>query len=187
MKIYKIDFQRVADTIKEIEQTKQEGLIVEIATHPWLATGKIDGTYSEAVRQELGIPLFQSKHYGGTCVVFPGDLSLCEFKLGKSDFGKLAICAIRDYLLSVGFNVSLDGNDLMLCSIEECDKFKVASYGSGSFGDGYMQTVVHVSIGMDENLIKKICLKEQKKRPRGLSKYGITAQDIYDAIKHIFV
>ncbi|MBQ8331130.1 MAG: hypothetical protein IJX94_01355 [Clostridia bacterium] len=183
MKVYEIGFSQVADAMKEITQTGGEGLIVEIAADPWLATGRIDGTYSEEARQDLGIPLFHAKHYGGTCVVFPGDLSLCEMRLTQSDFGKRAIHAVKEFLKSLGLHVALDGNDLMLYSPEENEKFKVASYGSGSFGGGHYQTVVHVSIGMDEELVKRLCTKNQKKKPRGLDRYGVTAQAVYEVIK----
>lgn len=185
MKVYEIGFPKVADTIKNIVLSEQEGTIVEVATEHWLATGRIDGTYSEEVRQKLGIPIFQSTYMGGTCVVFPGDISFCELRLKQSDFGKQAIVAVKNYLKSLGFCVVLNGNDLMLYSREADGLFKVASYGSGRFLEKYLQTVVHISIGMDEELVGRICVKDQKKKPMGLGRYGITAESIYKVIKPV--
>lgn len=185
MNIYEVNFTKAAEKAIALASEGKEGLMVAISDNLWLATGRTEGTYSEAVRQEFDIPVFHSEHIGGTCVVFPNDLSFCELSLSYSDFGKRAINAIKNYLTNFGLVVRLDGNDLMLYSAEEKEWFKVASYGSGWLSKGYMQTVVHVSIGMDEELVSRLCTKPCQKNPRGLAQYGITAQAVYEVIKPI--
>lgn len=185
MTVYEMNFPQSLEMLMELIKTKQEGLVVEKAKNLWLATGRTDGTYSETVQQEFNIPVFHSEHIGGTCVVFPDDLSFCELSLSYSDFGERAIKAIKDYLTTFGLVVRLAGNDLMLYSAEEKEEYKVASYGSGWLAKGYMQTVVHVSIGMNEELVSRLCTKPCQKKPRGLAQYGVTAQAVYEVIKPI--
>lgn len=184
MNIFELD-TFIAGSTKAVELAKarEEGLIVAVVENHWLATGLTDGTYSAAVQQELNIPVFKAQHVGGTCVVFPGDLSMCELRIGNSDFGRKILVALQNYLGTRNIRTRFDGNDLMVHSAEEDDWFKIASYGSGWIGKGFVQTVVHVSIGMDEDLVTRLCTKPCVKRPGGLEKYGVTSQDVYEVLK----
>ena len=183
MDIYEVNFTQAVERATTLASEHKDGLLVIVSDKLGLATGRTADTYSEAVRQEYNIPIFHSEYIGGTIVVFPDDISFLELSLSYSDFGEQVVNAVKDYLLSVGLKVRNFGNDLMLYSDEENEWFKVASYGSGWISKGYMQTVIHISIGMDEELVDRICTKPCKKKPRGLSRYGITAQAIYNAIK----
>ena len=184
MDVYELD-TFVTGSTKAIELAKagKEGLIIAVVENHWLATGLTENTYSAEVQQELSIPVFKAQHVGGTCVVFPGDLSMCELRFGTSNFGKQALVALQSYLGTRGIRARFDGNDLMAYSEVKGDWLKIASYGSGWLSKGYVQTVVHVSIGMDEDLVSRLCTKPSIKRPGGLEEFGITSQNVYDLLK----
>ena len=44
--------------------------------------------------------------------------------------------------------------------------------------NGVVYTAIHISIGMDLDLIKAICTKPMVKTPKGLQDYGITQDEI---------
>lgn len=183
MHIYELnDFSEVSAKAIELAQTNKEGIIVAIVDSHWLATGATENTYDVEAQQRFNIPVFQSQHIGGTCVVFPGDLSLCELYHGVSNFGHSVIRAVKEYLDSLNIRTYFDGNDLMIHSSTDNVWRKVASHGSGWLDKGYSQSVVHISIGMDENLVEQICTKPCIKKPGGLGSYGITADAIYNNI-----
>lgn len=183
MQTYEVNFKQVIDMAVSLASERKEGFFAVFSDDIGIGTGRTDGTYDKAICQERNLPVFHSEHIGGTIVLFPGDISFLELSLSYSDFGKDAIKAIESYLQSIGLQVRRFGNDLMLYSAEEKEWFKVASYGSGWISKGYLQTAVHVSIGMDEELVSKICTKPCQKKPRGLARYGIKAQEIYNVIK----
>lgn len=181
--IYELStFPGGATKANELAKTKAEGIVVAVVESHWLATGVTAGTYDVSAQQRLNIPVFQSQHIGGTCVVFPGDLSLCELHHGLSNFGFLVVQGLETYLNGLGFRTHFDGNDLMLHFTTDDIWRKVASHGSGWISNGYSQVVVHVSIGMDEHLVDTLCTKPCKKRPGGLGIYGITAEEIYNKV-----
>ena len=124
--------------------------------------------------------MFATHHSGGTIIVFPGDLSLYASSRERNKLGKRITERVRQYLLDAGINAVIDGNDVM------ADGKKVCSYGS-SVVNGLLETVVHVSINSDVELIRKICSKEMIKMPGALSDYGIAAQDVWGAVADICV
>lgn len=84
---------------------------------------------------------------------------------------------LTSYLSGYG-NVRLDGNDILL------DDRKVASWASMDH-DGYITRVMHISVGMDEDLVNEICTKPMVKRPGRLADYAITSNDILSAIEPV--
>ena len=183
MDIYELDtFVAGSTKAAELARSGKEGLIVAVVESHWLATGLTEHTYSAEIQQELNIPVFKAQHVGGTCVVFPGDLSMCELHIGTSNFGKYMLTTLQSYLGARGIRTRFEGNDLMIC-VDANDWRKIGSYGSGWVSEGFVQTVLHVSIGMDEDLVSKLCTKHCIKRPGGLSMLGITTQEVYEALK----
>ena len=75
------------------------------------------------------------------------------------------------YLLSRGLNAIRSGNDVLV------DGYKVGSYMSQNI-NGVVYTATHISIGMDLDLIKAICVKPMVKTPKGLKDYGFTQEEI---------
>lgn len=123
-----------------------------------------------------GLYSYQAAHIAGAIVCVPGDLSIMQLKIGQSDFGRNAIDAVRDYLVSCGCSAEIDGNDLMVGGL------KCGSWAC-MIENGYSQTVVHFSVNVDVELIRSICTKPMVKTPGALSKYGVTAYDLLEVIR----
>lgn len=159
---------------------QEEGLIVNFGDKKWCACGKM-ANIREDVCTELDIPILRANYLAGANVVFPGDLSIMEVKKGHSRFGEKAIKKVCEYLHGKKIPVSLSGNDLMLIDAQNRAVYKVGSYGSNHVGN-MTESVFHISINMDLDLVKRICLKPMTKIPGELSSYDITAEELWQVI-----
>ena len=175
MRIYKTTdpAEAVAFAAGCIGPEGHEGLDIFFNTGVFLQTGVTNTSDRDAAR-ELGIPVWQAEHLGGSIVCFPGDLSLCLTTWGNRlpDFGEACMEAAEGLLREAGAAVARDSNDVL------ADGKKVASWARATTRDGWVQTVVHFSVNTDLELIRHICTKPMKKIPGQLSDYGITANDI---------
>lgn len=179
----KIIYANVEHGLKEsarLVNECEEGIIVNFSDMHWCACGKRAGI-REDICEELGIPILKAHYLAGTNVVFPNDLSIMEVKKGYSRFGDKTIKLIRDYLLDKGLPVFINGNDLMLFDITNKESYKVGSYGSNYVGD-VIESVVHFSINMDLELVKRICTKPMVKIPGELGSHGVTAEELWKVI-----
>ena len=115
-------------------------------------------------------------------MVFPGDLSVMEVRRGPSRFGEECLRAVCRYLgEDKGLPVCIDGNDLMLWDRDAKTALKVGSHGSNWVGE-LTESVAHFSINMDLNLVGRVCTKPMVKTPGALGKYGVTAQELWEAV-----
>lgn len=113
-------------------------------------------------------------HTGGTLVIFEDGITLSY--LTKNGV-KPQAQKVVDFLESRSINVARDGNDIL------CDGFKVGSESFGSFLDGRINFYgLFVTINADPNVVNKLCTKEMRKVPKGLSDYGITRKEILDVL-----
>lgn len=184
MEVYELQYPESGRKAMELAESGQEGLIVDISDRCWMSVGLTPGAYDAEASEEAGLgDCFACTHPGGACVVFPGDLSLCAVTRQETDLGCRALRAVAAYLGSRGLHLRQAGNDLLLYDPGDPQGRKVASYGSGWAGDDHYQTVLHVSIGMDAALVERVCTKRREKIPGRLDQYGITAQEIWEAIR----
>lgn len=158
-----------------LSAAKMEGTIILRSSSTWAVAGNMKYINQPACILR-GINVFWAWHLGGTIICFPGDLSIMEFKMGHSDFGQTAIQSVRDYLISIGCQADVDGNDLMVDG-EKCGSWACMSES------GYAQTVVHFSINVDVDLIQSVCTKPMTKTPGALSRYGVSADDLMEVIR----
>lgn len=115
---------------------------------------------------------------GGGCIVFfPDDLTFAHFSTDCNDnFYDVITEKLKNYLISKGLNASRDTNDILV------DGYKVFSTARHNYNQRVLCTAIHVSINCDAELVNKICLKPMHKKPRGLSEYGITSNEILELI-----
>ena len=180
MKIFNMSVDACEDLFNRLIREKEEGLIVNFAEKCWCAHGKI-ASIREDLCKDLNIPIVSAHYLAGANVIFLNDLTIMEIKKGFSRFGEKTIKLIHDYLRSKGLPVKIDGNDLMLYDTDGKNVYKVGSHGSNFVGD-MIENVVHISINMDVELVKNICLKPMVKVPGELGSYGITAEELWKVV-----
>lgn len=160
---------------------REEGVIVNIGDKLWCACGQF-ADIREDVCAENDIGILRGHWLGGANVVFPGDLSIMEVRYGPSCFGEECLRAVCRYLgEDKGLPVCIDGNDLMLWDRDTKIALKVGSHGSNWVGE-LTESVVHFSINMDLSLVNRICAKPMVKTPGALSKYGVTAEELWAVV-----
>ena len=181
--IYAADERGQAEALRLIREG-EDGVIVNITEKTWCVCGT-EHTFREEVCEEAGILLFHAHHLGGSTVVFPGDLSVMEVRRGPSRFGEECLRAVCRYLgEDKGLPVCIDGNDLMLWDRDTKTALKVGSHGSNWVGE-LTESVAHFSINMDLNLVGRVCTKPMVKTPGALGKYGVTAQELWEAVSAV--
>ena len=135
--------------------------------------------FDEAAASREGLLCFPLRHHQGTTVCFPGDLSLMELRHDRTCRCREAIHRVREWLLTMGVPVRMEGNDLL------ADGRKVASWAANEQG-GYRQTAAHFSIHTEPELIRRVCAKPMKKEPGALAGYGLSAEDIWRSISDLW-
>ena len=163
-------------------QEREEGVIVNIGDKLWCACGQF-ADIREDVCAENGIGILHGHWLGGSNVVFPGDLSIMKVRHGFSRFGEECLLAVCQYLREKkDIPVYIDGNDLMLWDRDTKTALKVGSHGSNWVGE-LTESVAHFSINMDLNLVGRVCTKPMVKTPGALSKYGVTAEELWAVVR----
>ena len=162
-----------------------EGIVIHICEEPCVWTGLLQDTYNKEECEKRGLAVCIGQYYAGTIVNMKGDVSVCACTWGKTDIGENICEAIADMLRERGVEVTHDVNDIL------ANEKKVASWASVPQSSGWVQTVVHLSVGkMDLKLVKAICTKPMIKTPGTLSNFGITTDDVLnivdDILKKIF-
>ena len=152
-----------------------EGLDVFFNKSTFLQTGTIDTSDRKAAK-DLGIPVWEAQHMGGSIVCFDGDLSLCMTSNGENDFGERLFEATKKFLINRGIDTIGNNNDIL------ADGKKVMSWARGIINTGWVQTVAHFSVNIDLDLIMRLCTKPMEKTPGALSVYGITAEELYNEV-----
>lgn len=156
-----------------------EGLDVFFNDTTFLQTGVLNTSDRDKAR-ELGIPVWEARHLGGSIVCFPGDLSLCMTSWGTNDFGEKLFQMMVDLLKARGVEVTTSNNDVL------AEGKKVMSWARAAVLEGWVQTVAHFSVNVDLDLIRQICTKPMEKVPGALSDYGFTADELWAEIEKWF-
>lgn len=121
--------------------------------------------------QSTNLPIYET-HQGGTIVNFKGDVCVGNYQDTFNDYGKEFMIKYANWLKTKGLNVLFIGNDVIVD-----ENLKVGSYMS-TFINGCLYTAIHLSFGMDLDLIRLICKKKMEKTPTGISEFGITEEEL---------
>lgn len=136
----------------------------------------LQGTYSklnEDFCRNNSIEILKTRHFGGTIINFKEDICVGNFQKCNNTFGKDFMVNLIDFIKNKGLNCELVDNDLLV------NGFKCASYMTTNI-NGCLYTAIHISIGMDLDLIKNICTKPMNKIPKGLSEFGVRTEDLLE-------
>lgn len=125
------------------------------------------------------IEILRTRHFGGTIINFEEDICVGNFQQYHNTFGKNFMEKLMEFIQQKGLNCEMVDNDLLV------NGFKCASYMTTNI-DNCLYTAIHISIGMDLDLIKNICTKPMKKVPKGLIDFGITREDIIQFLEEMF-
>lgn len=138
--------------------------------------------YNQQYCEEHNIKILHNNRYGETIVAFSGDIDFFfiqnENKIPKEincllqylRFNKKLVANIDESMMLIGRDILID------------DTYKVATFTNTEY-NGVVFTAGHISMSVDLDEIKNICLKPMKKIPKGLTEYGITQQEIIDLIR----
>jgi len=164
----------MADAIKD----KREQLVCGRVDKPLVAVGSSMAEYNKEYCRENNISVLYSPNpVGGGAVVFSaGDLTF-SFITADLQSGWLAgvQAGICEYLAKKGLNAVIDKNDILI------DGKKVSGSSGGVHGGVRTDSLFFAVVSSAEH-ISRICLKKSGKQPASLQEYGITAQEIQDAV-----
>ena len=178
MEIYETGSPAEAYELSRMLLAGQEGVIVVRSVGPAVWTGRLS-TFDAEYCAEHGIPVAYGEYIGGSIVTADGDLSVMWITYGKNDYARRAADAMLELLRIHGISAEIDGNDVL------ADGKKVASWAGATTTTGWYQGAFHASVGLDPELIRRICTKPMEKTPGALSQYGIDAEKILHTIDPI--
>lgn len=178
MKTYKTNYTQAVAIAEQLRSNSEEGLIISIADEIGYATGIEPNTYN---KNKIKAICYDGKYIGGCCVVLPEDISICKLENKETKFGKQCITALENFLENKGLLVRQNGNDLLVFTDET--EYKIASIAQNKTKDNLWETVFHVSINMDKNLIESVCTKKGKQIGIGLAELNINAEEIIEYLQ----
>ena len=131
-------------------------------------------------RNDLGdlpdkfIPV-ETNHRGGAIVGFPDSVCLVAF---YHDGNKPTWREdLTQFLISKGLNAKKTRNDITV------DGFKVSGYSAQYIGkEGLVYATFFVAFNVNLEDINAVCKKKIVKVPKGLDEYGISRQEVLDAL-----
>lgn len=169
--------EAIGYTAENIDGEQKEVIVLNVAETKGICHGIYYDLFDKQLCEDMGLPMIDAKFPGGAIVVFEDDINISQCAYGFSEFGKRLMSCIADFLRSKKLNVEIDNNDVLIVDGES--KYKVASYAScWHANDTITYTVAHISMGMDINLVQKICFKPMEKIPKALHDYGINSNDV---------
>ena len=125
------------------------------------------------------LPTYNTHNYGGVIVNFGEDLSVVHCEVSGYSFGNNLMDLLVLYFKSLNLNAYRDNNDVLV------DGYKVASFMNQRFGE-VVYTAAHISVKVDLQTIKSICIKPMEKIPKGLGEYGVTQKMLIDLLQQVF-
>lgn len=190
MKLYRTG--NAAEAIElSVTAAAEESTIVYISDIVMVVSG-LYAQVDEAYIRESGIMHWHIAHNGGGTVLFPGDISIMEYRRGSSDTGERVINALARMLCARGVRSHAEGNDLI------ADGRKTASFARGVptvggapapggivTSETLTQTTLHISMNIDRELIERVCQKPMLKIPGSLSELNVPRDDILKCIEEI--
>lgn len=172
MTIIRTSLEKAEETIHAVLEQQEEACVYCLPDEACAVVGSCGGADVQWA-QRNGVRTGSIQHEGGTIILSPGDVEIAIFTHDYSGhtYRQLIVETLMDKLRQGGHDVRIDGNDVML------NGKKVVGYGSRRFGE-LLYTAIHFSVGVNEELIGHICTKPTRKLPDGMSRYGITTEDI---------
>ena len=184
MNVYLLNFNQAAQKAQELISNNEEGLLVATADSLAFAIGKEDKSCDRERIAKLGGTVYEGLWNGGTCVVFPEDISICLISHEQTNFANRVLNSVHTYLKKKGLKVLRSGNDLLIYPKDALTGYKIASFGDSWNPDGtYFEAVVHISIGTDNSIIEQVCTKPMRKTPAALKDYGINTDEMLDYLQ----
>jgi len=172
----------VRDSINELTSkiAKNEDIVIFVyADEKVIGHGIYEDLFDKQYCIDNNIAMLNANFPGGACVVFEGDINFLAYEHGHSELGKKITQKVNEFLHTKNINSEIIGNDIVI--IENDIYYKVGSYASAWMNnDEGTETVMHISMSVDNDLIDIICKKFREKQPKGLNDYGITAKEIID-------
>lgn len=160
---------------------QQEGLVILHPTEICALTTASDSTNKEFVESN-NLKTASMGNSGGCIVAFPDNLEMGYFtKDVNSTFLERLAQEVVDYLKGKGLNANLDNNDVLVDGT-----YKVFSTSKATYDKAILFGAIHISINCDADLVRKICTKEMKKIPKGLSDYGITTEEMRNLVLKVY-
>lgn len=125
----------------------------------------------EYVCQNLGYEVYELFHNGGAIVQNSGDVLMAHFGIPENGWIYKFIDFFVSWLKTKGLNADYIDNDIVVDNYKVCG-LAVTRYGRIDY------SCIFVGINTNLDHIKAICKKPMKKVPKGLSKYGITTEEV---------
>lgn len=169
------------DILEEIQKGLQQGencVIVEYTDNQ--VNYGFDSKPNFEYCQKHNIPCYDIGRRGGTFVINKGDIGFgCITKGLDNTTGELLYNKFAEYLQYKGLNVTKDSNDILI------NGYKVFGWSSHYYAElGLIFITAHFTMSVDLEKIKNICTKPMNKIPKGLSEFGITAEEVKEFIKN---
>lgn len=175
----KINYNELENELDTRIANKIEGGVYLIHNELLVILSKILDANLNYIKQS-NYNVWNSRNFGGTIVAFPNDIDIGILKKDGFDLGKNILIFLKEKLSKYIVNLEIIGNDLLVDN-----KYKVVSFASTNAGDNYIYTVVHISLNPNVEIISKVCTKEMKKIPKGLSDYGLTTELIEEILQEL--
>lgn len=128
------------------------------------------------------IPVVSYNRFGGCIVNCEGNITL-SYCIKCMDKRRIEVDMLNEFvelLKEKGLKAIFDKNDVMV------DGFKVASGVSLKLKPDFQWQIgeIQISLNQDIEVIRKVCKKKMMKKPKGLSEFGLTTDDIEDWINN---
>lgn len=129
---------------------------------------------------EANIPCVDIGRRGGTFVVNKDDLGFGFITKGVDNrIGELLYNEFFEFLKSRGLNVEQISNDILV------DGYKVFGWASHYYQEfGAIYITSHITLSVDVELIKKVCIKPMVKVPKGLNDFGVQQKEVIEFLEN---
>lgn len=136
-------------------------------------------SYDEEKRKELGVAILPIPlNMGGSLVISEGDIEVGI--LVPEGAGNYYVSDFVEYLLKFLHDKDIpaiyDGNDILIKGYKVCGIAQMLR-------NGMAYVAVHIAVNVDLDLIRQICTKPMNKEPKGLSEWGVTTEELVEAMK----
>lgn len=175
MEIRELNSSNIVSEINNIIARQEECLIWGIPDKNYVFTGYQNNKINNDSLKKYNAVVLNFQNEGGVIVTSAGDFDLGYFSKDiDNKFNEQLSKSLAEYLTEHGVNTQIIDNDLIVDGMYKC-----GSFSSRRFGD-LIYSAFHVSINVDLQMIRDICVKEMSlsKIPKGLSEYGITTEKI---------
>ena len=136
--------------------------------------------------KEYGLIVVDQKRKGGSIIFFEDNIGvglIYDKQLYPTDILYDFYKDFTQFLQNKSIKAAIVDNDILIDG-----KYKIAGYMKTSLPPDFNRNYegLQISINVDNDLISKICTKEMKKIPKGLSDYKITSQEVKNWVNQWF-